>query len=86
MSKTERSPEIPRTVPKLEAELIRDAYERTRRGERTGLGERNETDDTVLSETERRDFYRRILDAGVSSETLSKLGFDVDEEESVVRR
>lgn len=79
MSGIRKSPEIPRSVPKLEAELVRDAYETARRDD-------SRTDDNSdvgtsihLSDTERRDFYRRILEMGVSRETLAELGFDVDE-------
>ncbi len=73
MSGIRKSPEIPQSVPKLEAELIRDAYETAR--------QRSRDDGTSieLSEREQREFRRRILDSGVSNETLTELGFDADE-------
>ncbi|WP_435152321.1 hypothetical protein [Haladaptatus sp. DFWS20] len=77
MSGIKKLPGIPQSVPKLEAELIRDAYETARGTGRTdGTGNGTSID---LSDTERRDFYRRMLDSGVSNETLSELGFDTDE-------
>ncbi len=78
MSGIRKSPAIPKSVPKLEAELIRDAYETAQSGRRANdaSGGRASLD---LSDTERQDFYRRILDAGVTKETLIELGFDGDE-------
>ena len=78
MSGIKKSPEIPQSVPKLEAELIRDAYETAQNGRPVDDASGNGIS-LDLSDTERQDFYRRILDAGVSEETLTELGFDVDE-------
>ena len=78
MSGIRKSPDIPQSVPKLEAELIRDAYETAQSGRSTGDAPGTGTS-LDLSDTERQAFYRRILDAGVSKETLGELGFDSDE-------
>lgn len=79
MSGIRKSPEIPRSVPKLEAELVRDAYETARRDDSRTDDNSDDGTSIHLSDTERRDFYRRILEMGVSRETLAELGFDVDE-------
>ncbi|WP_458209096.1 hypothetical protein [Haladaptatus sp. NG-SE-30] len=88
MSRTKRTPEIPPSIPKLEAELIRDAYETTRADSRgTGTKQDTESDDgAVVSETESRDFHHRILDIGLSEETLSELGIDPKKTEKEVTR
>ncbi len=78
MSGIRKSPAIPQSVPKLEAELIRDAYETAQSG-RSADGASGSGTSLDLSDTERQAFYRRILDAGVSKETLRELGFDSDE-------
>jgi hypothetical protein len=75
MSGIKNSPEIPQSVPKLEAELIRDAYEMTRQGRRgdDGIDVGTSLD---LSDADRRDLRRRLVDSGVSKETLMALGLD----------
>ncbi|MFB9804790.1 hypothetical protein ACFFQF_04800 [Haladaptatus pallidirubidus] len=78
MSGIRKSPEIPQSIPKPEAELIRDAYETAQCGRRSGNG-RDEGETAIdLSKTERRDFRRRMLDIGVSEDTLSELGFGAE--------
>ncbi|WP_266075645.1 hypothetical protein [Haladaptatus caseinilyticus] len=77
MSGIKKSPEIPQSVPKLEAELVREAYETAGRGRRPGedFGDGTSID---LSDAERREIRRRIIENGVSEETLVELGFDAN--------
>ncbi|WP_049971423.1 hypothetical protein [Haladaptatus cibarius] len=78
MSGIRKSPEIPQSVPKLEAELIRDAYETAQRGRRGRDDRAGDGTAIDLSDAEQQDFRRRMLDIGVSEETLSELGFDAE--------
>ena len=79
MSGIKNSPEIPQSVPKLEAELIRDAYERTRQGRRGDDGIDTGTS-LDLSHVDRRALRRRLVDSGVSKETITALGFDAGDD------
>ncbi|WP_423745744.1 hypothetical protein V5735_07255 (plasmid) [Haladaptatus sp. SPP-AMP-3] len=80
MSGIKKSPEIPQSVPKLEAELIRDAYEITRQGDSRGDDGIDTGTSIDLSDGDRRDLRRRLLDSGVSEETLVELGLDASDD------
>jgi hypothetical protein len=80
MSGIRESPEIPQSVPKLEAELIRDAYEITRQNGRHGDDGIDTGTSIDLSNADRQDLRRRLVDSGVSKETMMALGFDAGDE------
>lgn len=69
------TPRVPRTVPKLEAELIADEYATLVGDDRTTA---SDTDVRIasLSADERRELRRRLLALGVSEDTVSQVGFD----------
>jgi len=66
---------VPRTVPKLEAELIADEYATFVGDDRT-TGSDADVRIASLSTDERRELRRRLLALGVSEDTVSQVGFD----------
>lgn len=79
MSKSTNSPTIPQSVPKLEAELVRDQYDSLRRRKRDEDRDGRATgtrSPARLTNEEKRDLRERLLDVGVSKATLVALELD----------
>jgi len=70
------TPRVPRTVPKLEAELIADEYATFVGDDRATTESGTDVRIASLSADERRELRRRLLALGVSEDTVSQVGFD----------
>ncbi|WP_440010508.1 hypothetical protein [Halomicrococcus sp. SG-WS-1] len=76
MSGKTRTPQVPRSVPKLEAELIADEYAAL--ADRASVRTMDSGTDGpfVLSTDDRQRLRRRLLDLGISEESVESLSFD----------
>lgn len=72
-------PTIPRSVPKFEAELIREEYASFAECADEAASDEVAADGRGalrLSGDERRQFRDRLLDAGISEESVERVAFD----------
>jgi hypothetical protein len=76
MSDKSSTPEVPRTVPKLEAELIADECAAFVGGNRATSQSETDAGIASLSADDRRELRRRLLELGVSEETVSQVVCD----------
>lgn len=76
MSGKPRTPQVPQSVPKLEAELIADEYAAL--ADRTSARTVDSSMDNALalSTDDQQRLRRRLFDLGISEESVESLAFD----------
>ncbi|WP_433630380.1 hypothetical protein [Halomicrococcus sp. NG-SE-24] len=76
MSGKTRTPQVPRSVPKLEAELIADEYAALAARASAQATDSGMDTPRALSTDDQQRLRQRLLDLGISEESVESLAFD----------